>query len=53
MKKTGRFAIPFILLAALCLSAAAGAPPEVPIGDSPSIGPADAPVVIVEFVNYR
>jgi len=26
---------------------------DVPAGDSPSIGPANAPVTIVEFVDYQ
>ena len=26
---------------------------DVPPGDSPSIGPANAPVTIVEFVDYQ
>ena len=25
----------------------------VPIGDSPSVGPANAPVTIVEFLDYQ
>jgi hypothetical protein len=26
---------------------------DVPIGDSPSLGPADAPVTIVEFLDFQ
>ena len=26
---------------------------EVEIGDSPSIGPADAPVTIIEFIDFQ
>ncbi|MDP3478324.1 MAG: hypothetical protein Q8R88_01040 [Desulfoprunum sp.] len=26
---------------------------DVPIGDSPSLGPADAPVTIIEFIDFQ
>lgn len=26
---------------------------EVPIGDSPSIGPAEAPITIIEFIDFQ
>jgi hypothetical protein len=26
---------------------------DVPIGDSPSLGPADAPITIIEFIDFQ
>ncbi len=26
---------------------------DVPVGDSPAVGPADAPVTIIEFLDYQ
>ena len=26
---------------------------DVPIGDSPAMGPADAPVTIIEFIDFQ
>jgi uncharacterized protein involved in high-affinity Fe2+ transport len=38
----------------LCTTAqAAQKRTEVPIGDSPSLGPADAPVTIIEFIDFQ
>lgn len=49
-----RLALPlFLLLLAAAPAAAAEIRYEVPAGDSPSIGPANAPVTLVEFVDYQ
>ena len=44
--------ITLTLLAAVP-SSAADVRYTVPAGDSPSVGPANAPVTIVEFVDYQ
>ncbi len=46
----------FWLVLALFASVPAGAADiryAVPAGDSPSIGPSNAPVTIVEFIDYQ
>jgi protein-disulfide isomerase len=45
--------IALTLLAAVPAGAAADVRYAVPAGDSPSIGPANAPVTIVEFLDYQ
>ncbi|MDX9894109.1 hypothetical protein [Desulfofustis limnaeus] len=45
-----------LLLAVLFWACLAGAQEkrfDVPIGDSPSLGPADAPVTIIEFLDFQ
>jgi len=45
-----------LLVIALLLSATVYAEPkrtEVPIGGSPSRGPADAPVTVIEFIDFQ
>ena len=50
-----RFTIPaiclFLLLGATAF--AAGKRTNVPVGDSPSMGPEKAPVTIIEFVDFQ
>jgi protein-disulfide isomerase len=45
-----KFFLPFLLLATAAWSAERL---EVPIGDAPVRGPADAPVTIVEFIDFQ
>jgi hypothetical protein len=64
-EKRGYFGIPFfntmmkqllMCLSILLLCGMAHAEEkrtEVPIGDSPSLGPADAPVTIIEFIDFQ
>jgi len=42
-----------LTLSASVPAAAADVRYSVPAGDSPSIGPANAPVTIVEFLDYQ
>ncbi|HEX9191371.1 MAG TPA: hypothetical protein VF847_04700 [Candidatus Deferrimicrobiaceae bacterium] len=42
-----------LLLLAAAPAAAADVRYTVPAGDSPSIGPANAPVTLVEFIDYQ
>jgi protein-disulfide isomerase len=43
----------FLLLLAAAPAAAAEVRYNVPVGDSPAIGPANAPVTLVEFLDYQ
>jgi protein-disulfide isomerase len=52
--RISRLALPLlVLLLAAAPAAAADVRYTVPAGDSPSIGPANAPVTLVEFVDYQ
>lgn len=46
-----------LLLCAVLLFTASGAAEEkrftIPLGDSPSLGPAEAPVTIIEFIDFQ
>jgi hypothetical protein len=37
----------------LGIAYAEGERTDVPIGDSPTLGPVDAPVTIIEFLDYQ
>ena len=50
--KKAFMAVMFVML--LCsAAAAAGERFTVPIGDSPQIGPKDAPITIIEFLDFQ
>ena len=55
MRTNAHRPVVWILLALLAAIPARAADVRyaVPAGDSPSIGPANAPVTIVEFVDYQ
>ena len=50
-----RTLIVLVSLILVCVSAPALAAsgPEIPMGDSPSFGPANAPVTIIEFIDFQ
>lgn len=48
-----RLLISLLLLLTLPLSALAKAPVNVPLGDAPTRGASDAPVVMVEFIDFQ
>ncbi|MBI4793528.1 MAG: hypothetical protein HY789_12565 [Deltaproteobacteria bacterium] len=45
--------IAFVLLFLLGMAHAGEKRTEVPINDSPSMGPTDAPVTIIEFIDFQ
>ena len=50
MKKT-LLCIVFLLFSGIALAEMKRV--DVPIGDSPSLGPVDAPVTIIEFIDFQ
>ena len=53
MKKIFLLAISTLLLLFLTAVSAADKRITVPIGESPSMGPENAPVTIIEFVDFQ
>jgi len=53
MKKSLMSLFAFVLLFLLGMAQAEEKRTEVPIGDSPAMGPADAPVTIIEFIDFQ
>ncbi len=51
IRRAGSVALFLLWLPAV--SAAAEPRYSIPVGSSPSVGPADAPVVLVEFIDYQ
>jgi hypothetical protein len=50
---TMRILLCLILVFSSCLPSLAQVPLVVPLGDSPSRGAADAPVVMIEFIDFQ
>ncbi len=49
-----RRVLPFLVVLAAAAAVAAAEPRfDVPVGDSPALGPKDAPVTLIEFVDYQ
>jgi hypothetical protein len=44
---------PILLLAAAVSAYASDSRYSVPVGDSPALGPGNAPVTLIEFIDYQ
>ena len=51
MLKRTMLCIIFLLLCAV--AHAEGQKVDIPIGNSPTMGPADAPITIIEFIDFQ
>jgi len=53
MKKTLTPLIVVVFVLLLGMAHAGEKRTEVPIGDSPTLGPAEAPITIIEFIDFQ
>ena len=53
MKRKLLFLVLLVLVLAVLPSLAADKRATIPLGDSPSMGPENAPVTIIEFIDFQ